>query len=348
MEENKEIELPSLMEDFESKIEDYFELSQSVIDDFDEASRRTGIGYECPKYPLFNKHMEGLGEGLYLFAAESNCGKTATMMEIAKAYACHEPNKLLMIYYSLDDTANQIIPRFISADQMIPIMAAAKPLRIENMLEEAEENKAIYQDWLNKRQQGIDNLKALNRHLLIIDGDTIHSGEEMLDHAKKVQMYVKTFDPEYNILVCIDSVFDLRFNQQFSSETAMNEFRSEEIKRWAKTELKVPIFASIHVRKVDAKKKTTIEDIKQSGRYQYDASAVFVLNNEISKMGDSANIFIRDARTEEKIPVIEMSWEKNKVSSFKKRTYYAFYPKYSKVIECSEQASKQFDTILSQ
>ena len=56
-------------------MEDFFEEAEKEYNLFDEQAWKRGEGYSCPSFPIFDKYMEGLTEGLYMFAGESNTGK---------------------------------------------------------------------------------------------------------------------------------------------------------------------------------------------------------------------------------------------------------------------------------
>ena len=92
--------------------------------------------------------------------------------------------------------------------------------------------------------------------------------------------------------------------------------------------------------------KPSIADLKESGRYEYDATAVFMVINDVSRNGQNASIFYNKPDDNEKHPVIEVQWAKNKASSFKERIYYYFEPNYSKIVECPIAQIEQFDQII--
>ena len=122
---------------------DFFETTVDDYNQFETHSWNKGEGYKLPSYPMVEEKLEGLDEGLYLFAAESNVGKSAVMLNMMyDACTCPE-NKLFGIYYSLDDSKYDIIPRGIAMNQMIPIRVGAKPQRYQNMIDRGEEDSAL-------------------------------------------------------------------------------------------------------------------------------------------------------------------------------------------------------------
>ena len=57
-------------------MEDYYNDSLDDYDNFDKRAWSKGKGYVAPNYPIFTNKLEGVDEGLYIFAGESNGGKT--------------------------------------------------------------------------------------------------------------------------------------------------------------------------------------------------------------------------------------------------------------------------------
>lgn len=328
-------------------VDDFFQSTLDDYDEFDKVSWAKGDGYRLPSFPLVEEKLEGLDEGMYLFAAESNVGKSAVMMNMLFDACAYKPNKLFGIYYSLDDSKRDIIPRIISMNQLIPISASAKPKRYQNMIDAGEENASIYQEYLAKRKQGLDDLRSLNAQFKVVDGETVHNAEEMFDHMRQLQIYVKAMDPEANIIVAIDSIDDIRFrDKQFGNTTDRHAEIARTVKHWASTALHIPIFGSRHLSKLKQNRRPVLDDLKDSNEYVYEASLVWLLYNDVSKNKQAAKIYTNEEGVDGKSPVIEMDWAKNKVSSYKGRTYAYFSSEYSKCSECSQEVAKRFDALV--
>lgn len=335
----------------ELAVEDYYDLGKEIYDEFDINAHKKGNGYSTNDYPVFNAKMEGLEEGLYIFAGESNSGKTAVMTNIMWSYCMNPKNKLFGIYYSLDDNTNEVIPRLISMNQHIPISVGSKPNRYEEFIaahkdSDNAEDAAIcaeYQNYLDRRQIGLDQLRNANTQFLLLDRSKVRNLEQLLDHARKVQTYVKTFDPENNIVIAIDSLADLVVEKKFNSDKERIDYVSMKVKEAANCDLKIPIFTSYHVRKLNHQGRPTLDDIKESSRIVYEASVAFLVFNDVSKNKQAASVFYTSPEDSEKHPVIELDWAKNKKSSFKGRTYHYFVPNWSYVKEVSLDEMKKFD-----
>ena len=346
-EENSLIDKLLNEDPYSVEIEDYYETAESEYDQFEEQSWKKGAGYSCPSFPEFDKRLEGLELGLYMFAGESNSGKSAFMMNLLFDYCTNPENKLFGIYYSLDDAKEELIPRIISMNELIPISVSSKPKRYQDMVDNGEEGASVYEEWLDKRRNGLEYLKSLNRQFKIVDGTKITCAEQLLDHAKKVQMYVKSFDPDANIIVGIDSLSDITFAKgNFKSDKELNDHIAKQVKKWAVEELKVPIFGSLHLRKLNQNRRPTVDDVKESGKYIYEASVLFLVHNDVSKNKQAATIYYNEEGVDEKMPILELDWAKNKKSSYKGKTYHYFTPNYSKITECPVDTMKRYDALI--
>ncbi len=339
----------------ENVIEDYYELCKEIYDDFDNQAYAKKHGYSCPSFPIFNEKLEGLEEGLYIFAGESNSGKTALMTNLMWAFCKHKPNKLFGIYYSLDDNTNEVIPRLIAMDQRIPISVCSKPSRYEDYITENKNSQdpdivntcTRYNEFLKKREEGLNNLRSANKEFIIFDRTRITCFEQMLDHAKKIQTYVKSFDPENNIMIAIDSLADLNVSEKkFTTDRERIDHVVMKTKEAANIHLRVPIFTSYHVRKLNHQGRPTLDDMKESSRIVYEASVAFLVFNDVSKNKQAANVYYTEENVDEKKPVIEIDWAKNKKSSYKGRTYHYFVPNFSHVKEMNHGLMDRYDSII--
>jgi len=326
---------------------DVFEASRQYIDDFENACQNEGTGYEAPNFPIWSEKMEGLMNGFYIFAGYSNSGKSATCMNLAMDYALNEDNHLYLIYYSLDDTKEDIYSRIIAMKYRLPISVIRKPKRYEKMIEEGKENTALYQKQLDLRKKAVEDIKKFSHKFMVKDGEEIDCIEKMLNHAKMVKSYLQTRDPQANILVVIDSLMDINIDSQnYREEKDRNTAISKLVKKYATTELKCPIFGTAHVRK-NSGRRITISDLKESGRYEYDARAVFLITNDVSRNGQNAEIYFTQGNDDiTKHPVLEIYWSKNKTSSFKERTYCYFSPETSLAIEVKKEQAEEYDSII--
>lgn len=332
----------------ESKVEmiDFWGTNAAKYDEFDKAAWNKGNGYIARNSPIFSEKLEGLDSGLYMFAGESNMGKTAVTVNLLWDFCTNPENKLFGIYFSLDDSAQEAIPRIIAMDQHIPISIAAKPKRFQNLIDQGDEQAEYYAEMLERRNEGIKHLKELSNHFRIEDGTTISCAEQILDYCIKAQNYVKGIDPEYDIIVCIDSLSDMVFrDKSFKSDKELNDHIAKQVKKWSVEILDIPIFGTLHLRKIEQNRRPTVADVKESGRYLYEASALFLVHNDVSRNKQAAAIYSM-SEDNQHIPVIEIDWAKNKKSSFKGRTFYNFIPDLSLTTEASEERMDYWNKLI--
>jgi replicative DNA helicase len=340
--------------DTDVQLKDYYESARLSYDTFNTYAYDTGKGYSCPDFPFFDEKMEGLLPGLYLFAARSNCGKTALMTNLMWSYCTNEENHLFGIYYSLDDSRNDVIPRMMSMLQKIPISVCSKPQRYLDTIEELKDKtddesiqkRETYLEYVDKRNLALQQLKDNNQRFYIVDNQEINSFEKLIEHAKMVQTYVKSIDPKNDIIIGIDSVFDLTFvSKHFHSKDEESREISSRLKRLSE-DLEIVIFGSCHLKKSNTKEKTRPiqDDLKDSGRFQYDAQAIFLLHNDVSENKQCAKIYYGTSPDVQ--PIIEINWSKNKRSSYKGMSYCYFQPDYSYVQECTLEDIRRYNMLL--
>lgn len=333
-------------DDSSSNMQDFFASARLKYEQFNEKAWAKGKGYGIPGYPVMEQRLEGLESGLYLFAGESNSGKSGIMMNLIEDIAQHEENCLTGVYYSLDDSAEEIIARVIAMKQMIPISVASKPQRYQEQIDDGAEGSALFEDWLEKREDGLKELMDSANKFIIEDATVIRNSSDLYEHMKKIQTYVKAQDPNNNIIVAFDSVNDIRLSDYRAHSTEDKHAETAKtIKEWA-VQMDIPIFASCHLRKLNGNRRPTLDDLKYSQEYVYESSVTFLVHNDVSKNKEAAQIYYEQDGFEEKRPVIEIDWAKNKKSSYKGRTYNFFIPESSRTRECDDDTIRQYDTLI--
>lgn len=346
---NEEVEEVELHEERVAIVdtEDFFSAMEEDLNEFEEISWNKGDGYSTPRFPMLTQHLEGFDNGLILLPAESNAGKSAIMMNIVEDMVMHEPNKLFGIYFSLDDSKHEIIPRVIAMREGINISTVAKPQRVQNMIDNGAENADELQIELQKRQQGIDNLRANANKMMIVDSNKVKTLDEMKAYIERVINYVKVLDPEMNVVVAIDSIKDILLDDHYNIKTTneASDFIARAVKHWT-VEFNILVFSSVHLRKLNGNRRPTLDDLKDSNVLVYEASVIWLLFNDVSKNKQGAKLFYREEGVDDKLPVIEFDWAKNKKSSFKGRTFAYFAPQMSRATECGIDASRRFNALL--
>ena len=316
------------------------------LQQFRQKARSRGSGYHCPNFPLFDKHMEGLESGMFLIAGESNHGKTATASALAWDYMANPDNHLYLVFITLDDSADDVFPRIIGMTQDIPISVSSKPTMYEQRRDEGDPEVVQIDNWLQKGEAGLQQLDALGEKFTLLDGSDITCGEEILEKCMDIKALVKEEDRQANLIVVVDSGMDIEWrDKHFKSDKELNDYTARQLKKWSVEILDCPIFVTLHLRKIEQNRRPTVADIKESGRWVYEASWLGLVHNDVSRNKQSATICLRD-EGDNITPVIELNWAKNKKSSFKGNTYQTFVTNHSLVKECPESVADRFDRLI--
>lgn len=347
-------------EETEIRMEDFFKTGLKTYEEFEERARKKGNGYSSPGFPEIEKHLEGWESGMYLFSGESNSGKSAAMMNIMKDLCSLDSNNLFGVYYSLDDTKHEIIPRIIAMEQCIPISVASKPKRYEDMLQDTEsmnDDFALIAEQLEKRKQGLEKLRSETNKFLIEDAEKIKNSTDIKNHIKMVKTFLKTYYTEQgniekadkmNVIIAIDALNDIKLDPKVYGRVKKDE-QSEEVAKFVKdlsTEFDIIVLASTHLRKLNGNRRPTLDDLREANTLVYEASVVWLVYNDVSKNKQGAKVYWTDNK--EVAPILEMDWAKNKKSSYKGRTFNLFRPGWSQIKECSKQAMDSFEQTIMQ
>lgn len=336
---------------------DFFNNGIRDIDDFDELAWKKGDGISFPNFKNIEEKLEGADSGLYIFAGLSNHGKTAMMTNIIMDAVKCEKNNLYGLFFSLDDSKREVIPRLVAMDQEIPISVVSKPNRYKSIIDAFDNGETdntdinaiidteqidVYREYLEKRTVGLNNLKSNCNKIKIEDSNTISVIDDIYAYIVKAITYIKAIDENKNIIIAIDSINDV--NLKKNDNEIMAEV-AKRIKKWT-VEFNCIIFASAHVRKINANRRPALDDIYDSTVLCYEASLIFILYNDVSANGPSSKIFYMSSNGEEKKPIIEINFAKNKVSSYKGYSFAYFIPEYSKTIECNKNDIDRYSALL--
>ena len=340
-----------LLEDTDDKVcaVNYFNCLADSLDVFDDKAWNKKEGYKTPNFPSLTNGLEGWDSGLYVFAAMANVGKSALMLNVMEDLCMNPDNKLFGLYFSLDDNKNKLLPRIVAMRERLPISLISKPGRYQKMVDECHPDAIHIAQQLDKRKQGIERLKSESNKMMVVDNLDVKNWNDIKEMANKVYNYVKALDEDMNIVVAIDSLADIELGDGI--KLTENE-RIDAISKAAKdlsTELDIIVMGSMHLRKLNGNRRPTTEDLKMSNRLEYEADVIWLLYNDVSRNKEAAKIYSRGSdESAPKQPVLELDWAKNKISSYKGRTFCYFSPEYSKAIECHEDDAKRFNALVYQ
>lgn len=342
--ENKEVKVPH---QFLSNGEPPFFKTKmlSTIDAVDEYSWARGeIGGLDWGYEQFNTAFEGLNTGVHLIAGQSNVGKSGICMQlawqIAKANRTpseRQPKKAFVLYFSLDDSNNELLPRLVAIDQKIPINAVRFPKKYQ-------ENVNL----MERRQQGLESLKDAAMHINMMDVNEGSSIEHIERTAEKYDIELKKVDEDYQIVLFIDNFHDVTVDEvKFGTDNSSKyDYIADGLSRIA-TRFDCPIICTAEFRKLNGNRRPKLDDIRESVKIVYEAKAIILCYNEVGLRGQQAGIFWNKPETQDKQPVFEAHIGKNKFGSFKGRIFFEFMPEMSYFKEVPIAGAQRYSQMIS-
>ena len=327
---------------------DYFSALSTSLDEFEDRAWNKKEGYKTPNFPSLTTGLEGWDSGLYIFAGLANHGKTAIMVNILEDLVMHSENKLFGVYYSLDDDKNKVLPRIVAMRESLPIGLISKPGRYKKMVEEQHPDAINIAQLLDRRAEGIQKLKEQSNKMMVLDSQEIKSDKDLRNSIYQIYNYIKAMDEEANIVVAVDGLKDINFTDLHLTENEKVDTASKFLKELS-VDLDIIVMSTMHLRKLNGNRRPGTDDLRDSNRLEYEANVIFLVYNDVSRNKDAAKIYTRTgAEDSPKQPVLELDWAKNKISSYKGRTFCYFAPEYSKAIECQEDDARRFNALVYQ
>jgi replicative DNA helicase len=318
---------------------------KKAIKDVNEYSWKRGeMGGLDWGFDSLNKAFEGVNTGVILVAGGSNVGKSSFLIQLAWQIAKanretseKRPNKSFVIYFSLDDNLNELLPRVIAVDQKIPINVVRYPKKYED-------NGNL----MTRREAGFQRLQEAVDHFVMYDvtaGNTIEYIEQTIE-----QYYValKQIDESYQLVVFIDNYHDVdtENNAVKGTENSKFNYTADKFTQMS-SRYDCPIICTAELRKLNGNRRPQNEDIKDTNKILYEAKAVMLVHNEVSLRGQQANVFWNASDKLDKQPVFEVHVGKNKYSGFKGRCFFEFIPEMALCKEVPEAGNLKYNQMIS-
>ena len=159
------------------------------------------------------------------------------------------------LYFSLDDSNNELMPRIVASDQRITINQALYPKSIQD--------QPVV---LEKREAGLANLRENVRYFAMHDANDGSSIEFIAETMKTYQEQLNMMAPnQYRLAVFIDNFHDVTVDASgYSEDNARFDFISGRLNELA-IEFDAPIMCSAEFRKNNTQKRPQEDDIKSTG-----------------------------------------------------------------------------------
>ncbi|MEB2276868.1 hypothetical protein LAV82_22890 [Bacillus sp. ILBB4] len=284
-------------------------------------------------FPLFDEALEGGAQpGLYLFASQANVGKSALVLQVGQQIADLNEN-VHVAYHSLDDSLNELTPRYIACKQKMTISQAKNPAKYRQQPEVLE-----------KRNEGVKHLYRSASKFSMWDANHGTSVEVIENRIKEMKM---SFPEGTQLVIMIDSIYDLTVESKQLQDKALYEHVATTVKGWT-VAYDVIIMCTAHLRKLNGARRPDTSDLKENNRLEYEANFIALLYNEVGLKEESAEIYWLSEEDEAKMPVIEMKVGKNKFSSFKGTRFYEFMPDMSYLLETPIEDCRRYASLIHQ
>ena len=164
------------------------------------------------------------------------------------------PKKAYCMYFSLDDSNNELMPRLIAYDQRITINQALFPKTLNDKPEIRE-----------RRTKGVENLKSNAKFFSMhdaLEGQTIQQIERTLE--KRHQELELIAPGEYQIVIFIDNFHDLTYESEgFMEDNQKFDYISGRLNELA-IQYDSPILCSAEFRKINTQKRPQEDDLKST------------------------------------------------------------------------------------
>ena len=246
----EQIENPDIFQETIDEIE--------AVDKYSWARGTMGLDFGVK---WMNDAFRGLNPGLHLFAGIANVGKSSMLLQVMwniihnNQYITDDhPRMPYCMYFSLDDTANELMPRLIALDQKIEINEALFPKALEDP------------KLISKREKGVKKLKDSVEFFTMRDSDkgvTI----EYIEHTVREYMRIleSSFPDKYQIVVFVDNFHDVQVaDDRFFEDNSRYDHIADRLTAIANEHM-VPVLCSAEFRKINVHKRPTIDDIKSTG-----------------------------------------------------------------------------------
>lgn len=312
-----------------------------VIDSFEQrawSTQNTGIptGWQD-----FDKAFDGgLKTGWIIIAGDSNMGKTAFLSLMAWRVVQNNPD-VYVLDFSLDDPLQDKIPRVVAAANKVLINAVRTP-----------NNYTQYPEMLKRRQQGIELLRqSVDRYRCY---DATHSTDiDDIEHTIQNTIVnleeeaVVTGKPRRKLVVFIDNFHDLTTTapEAMGSDKMKYDYLAQRVSDMA-TKYDIPIITTAEFKKLNGYRRPSLDDIRESVKIKYEAKAILLCYNEVSLKGESASIYYELQGKSQKQPVFEVKFGKNKMSSFKGRLFFEFYPDIAYFEPADKASTKRYNNLI--
>ncbi|ARO21358.1 DNA helicase (plasmid) [Bacillus tropicus] len=333
---------PDLVREVAGDVVPFFRTKMlNTIDAVEEYSWNRGeMGGLDWGFDSLNKAFEGLNTGVHLIGGQSNIGKSSFMLQLAwqisqsnQVVTKERPRKAFVLYFSLDDNNNELLPRLVAIDQRIPINVVRFPKKYQD--------NATY---MEKRAQGVIALKQSADYINMQDVNNGSDIEYIQETMEAYHVELQKVDPSYQLVVFIDNFHDITIgDEKLRSKSGGEKYdHIADLLTKIATKYDCPIVCTAEFRKLNGNRRPTSDDLRDSVKILYEAKAVMLCYNEVSLRGQQSTVHWMRPDNPNKQPVYEVQVGKNKFSSFKGRLFFEFIPEMAYSREVPEAGAQRY------
>ena len=262
VESNPNMITPDLIKEVAGDTEPFFrtEMLQTINDVEEYSWSRGEMGGLDWGFESLNKAFEGLNTGVHLIGGQSNIGKSSFMMQIAWQVAKsnrytteQKPRKAFVLFFSLDDNNNELLPRLVAIDQRIPINVVRFPKKYED--------NATY---MEKRALGVQALKESVDYINMKDVNCGSDIEYIEATMEKYHVELQKIDPAYQLVVFIDNFHDITIgDEKLRNKTGGEKYDhiADQLTKIC-TRYDTPMVCTAEFRKLNGNRRPTVEDLR--------------------------------------------------------------------------------------
>lgn len=288
-------------------------------------------GFKLDGLPLLEKVLKGnWREDVFLCIGGSpNTGKTALMASLAYNIAAYNDD-VCVIFHTIDDSAGQFLPRLVCIANDDP------NLEINHVM-----NPVYYKrpDLLERRGFGYAKIAELAQEGKLIVKDASAGGS--LAYGESLVKYYQDKYPNRQIVYFLDNFHKLNEASGMSEKDERLKIKSfsHYVKNNIAVKYHIPVIATVEYTKLEPTKRPTNNNVAESVSIEYDCNLMAHLYNDMHAQGAAAKLYHRTIvdGEEVRLPRIEMSIGKNKITSFKDKMYFDFYPA-SSMYRCCDRS----------
>ena len=254
---------------------------------------------------------------------------TALMASLAYNIAAYNED-VCVIFHTIDDSAGQFLPRLVCIANDDP------NLEINHVM-----NPVYYKrpDLLDRRSFGYQKVAELAQEGKLIVKDASAGGS--LAYGESLVKYYQDKYPERQIIYFLDNFHKLNEASGMSEKDERIKIKSfsHYVKNNIAVKYHIPVIATVEYTKLEPTKRPTNNNVAESVSIEYDCNLMCHLYNDMHAQGAAAKLYHRTIvdGEEVRLPRIEMSIGKNKITSFKDKMYFDFYPA-SSMYRCCDRS----------